>query len=49
VYVITSWEAEWGAPLHGLWSEYYKTTPRQPHNTELAPWVARRYKRTRRS
>jgi hypothetical protein len=48
VYLISSWEVQWGAPLHGLWSEYYKTHAREPDNTELAPWVAKRYKRFRR-
>lgn len=28
-----------------FWSEYYSTNPRTPHNTQLAPWVARFYKR----
>ncbi|XP_020533996.1 uncharacterized protein LOC105630189 isoform X2 [Jatropha curcas] len=27
------------------WSDYYATNPRAPHNTELAPWVARLYNR----
>ncbi|KAJ8750191.1 hypothetical protein K2173_014106 [Erythroxylum novogranatense] len=27
------------------WSDYYASNPRVPHNTELAPWVARFYKR----
>lgn len=25
------------------WSDYYSVNPRRPHNTELAPWVARFY------
>ncbi|KAG2664296.1 hypothetical protein I3843_16G072500 [Carya illinoinensis] len=28
------------------WSDYYSANPRTPHNTELAPWVARFYKQT---
>ncbi|KAG8662965.1 hypothetical protein MANES_01G159900v8 [Manihot esculenta] len=27
------------------WSDYYAANPRAPHNTELAPWVARFYNR----
>ncbi|KAI4365782.1 hypothetical protein MLD38_021740 [Melastoma candidum] len=27
------------------WSDYYSVNPREPHNTELAPWVARFYSR----
>ncbi|KAL5749398.1 hypothetical protein ACOSP7_024001 [Xanthoceras sorbifolium] len=26
------------------WSDYYAANPRTPHNTQLAPWVARFYK-----
>ncbi|PKI75537.1 hypothetical protein CRG98_004073 [Punica granatum] len=26
------------------WSDYYSVNPREPHNTELAPWVARFYR-----
>ncbi|KAJ1402687.1 Calcineurin-like phosphoesterase domain, ApaH type [Sesbania bispinosa] len=26
------------------WSDYYSANPRTPHNTKLAPWVARFYK-----
>ncbi|KAK1564717.1 hypothetical protein Q3G72_009966 [Acer saccharum] len=26
------------------WSDYYAVNPRAPHNTQLAPWVARFYK-----
>ncbi|XP_024030752.1 uncharacterized protein LOC112094309 isoform X2 [Morus notabilis] len=29
-----------------FWSDYYSVNPRTPHNTELAPWVARFYHRT---
>eukprot|EP01018_Ginkgo_biloba_P022371 Gb_23146 [translate_table: standard] len=29
------------------WSEYYRTCERNPENTELAPWVARFYYRTK--
>jgi hypothetical protein len=47
VYVISCWESHWSQPLHGLWSEYYKSHNRQPYNVELAPWVAKRYKRSR--
>lgn len=28
------------------WSDYYSANPRTPHNTELAPWVARFYNQT---
>lgn len=28
------------------WSDYYSVNPRTPHVTELAPWVARFYRRT---
>ncbi|RZB61984.1 hypothetical protein D0Y65_044322 [Glycine soja] len=28
------------------WSDYYSANPRTPHNTKLAPWVARFYKQT---
>lgn len=28
------------------WSDYYSSNPRTPHNTKLAPWVARFYKQT---
>ncbi|ONI09583.1 hypothetical protein PRUPE_5G246200 [Prunus persica] len=28
------------------WSDYYSTNPRTPHNTQLAPWVARFYNQT---
>ncbi|XP_028756542.1 uncharacterized protein LOC114715817 [Neltuma alba] len=28
------------------WSDYYSANPRTPHNTELAPWVARFYRQT---
>ncbi|CAI8593433.1 unnamed protein product [Vicia faba] len=27
-----------------FWSDYYSVIPRTPHNTKLAPWVARFYK-----
>ncbi|XP_015578779.1 acyl-carrier-protein phosphodiesterase PptH isoform X3 [Ricinus communis] len=27
------------------WSDYYAANPREPHNSELAPWVARFYNR----
>lgn len=27
------------------WSDYYSANPRAPHNTQLAPWVARFYNR----
>jgi hypothetical protein len=46
-YVLTSWAATWCEPLHGLWSDHYSSTARQPGNTELAPWVAKRYRRYR--
>lgn len=42
-YVVTEWQSSWSTNLHGVWSEYYKVTAREPHNTELAPWVAKRY------
>ncbi|XP_015966114.1 uncharacterized protein LOC107489859 [Arachis duranensis] len=29
-----------------FWSDYYSANPRTPHNTELAPWVARFYRQT---
>lgn len=29
-----------------FWSDYYSANPRTPHNTELAPWVARFYNQT---
>lgn len=28
-----------------FWSDYYTKNKREPENTELAPWVARFYKR----
>ncbi|KAM5570206.1 acyl-carrier-protein phosphodiesterase PptH [Rosa sericea] len=28
------------------WSDYYSSNPRTPHNTKLAPWVARFYNQT---
>ena len=28
-----------------FWSDYYSVNPRTPHDTKLAPWVARFYKR----
>lgn len=27
------------------WSDYYAANPRSPHDTQLAPWVAKFYKR----
>lgn len=45
LYTITNWQSSWCSNLFGVWSEYYKVTPREPHNTELAPWVAKRYKK----
>ncbi|CAI0540748.1 unnamed protein product [Linum tenue] len=29
-----------------FWSDYYAANPRTPHDTQLAPWVARFYKQT---
>ncbi|KAE9588320.1 putative metallo-dependent phosphatase [Lupinus albus] len=29
-----------------FWSDYYSANTRTPHNTELAPWVSRFYKKT---
>ena len=30
-------------PLGAHWSDYYKRTPREPSNTEVAPWVIKRH------
>lgn len=45
VYHITSWMPTWAQPLTGLWSEHYKMHDRDPANVQMAPWVAKRYKR----
>jgi hypothetical protein len=42
------WSAQWAPSLEGMWSDYYASNPRQPENTELAPWVAARFERRRR-
>lgn len=35
-------------PIQSLWSEYYKSTPRDPMNTEPASWVVKRRARRQR-
>ena len=35
----------WAPRYSARWSEYYETTPRQPHNQTLPPWVEQRYAR----
>lgn len=30
-----------------FWSNYYSVNPRKPHDTKLAPWVARFYKKNK--
>ncbi len=33
--------------LKAHWSEYYKSNPREPGNTQLAPWVEKAFQRRR--
>lgn len=44
-YVLQHWNARYCEPMSCSWSDHYQTTPRQPSNVELAPWVAARYTR----
>ncbi len=48
-YPVSIWEKQSQFPsewLGGWWSKYYTIMQREPHRTkELAPWVARRFKR----
>lgn len=37
------------APLQAHWSDYYKRTPREPSNTEVASWVIKRHAARRRA
>jgi hypothetical protein len=47
-YEISSWQSSWCSNLGGMWSEYYKVTAREPNNTQLAPWVLKRYRKYKR-
>ncbi len=44
---VTEWESMLCPELSAMWSDYYKQHSRQPDNVELAPWVAKRYKRSK--
>lgn len=44
-YQIARWSSSQCPHLKGMWSEYYKAEARQPDNTQLAPWVLKRYRK----